>query len=200
MALPPNHFFSLADAAQAYALSAERIGGDDATFLDQNKAIIPIFVSQLFQSLEISIKYVGISSKLFTESEVRTKNMRSGHGLSEIASLAAVRLGGTTPDPLVMAMTYFNRLPQSSEIISKMIYGKEFEKTRESYGSRNLGYGQVGDKDFALIQDISMWVESVKQTALHLPQAVEVVSKWRSSPSASGHFAIWVSTGGPNAS
>ncbi|MBM4348568.1 MAG: hypothetical protein FJ106_01570, partial [Deltaproteobacteria bacterium] len=57
-----KHVYTGQEAAIAYALSAERIAGSDANFLNENQAVIPIFVSLLFQSLEISIKYAGIES------------------------------------------------------------------------------------------------------------------------------------------
>ena len=76
-----SHIFTGQEAAIAYALSAERIFDNDCEFLNANPHVIPIFVSQLFQSLEISIKHVGIASGLFTETEARSRAVRSGHGI-----------------------------------------------------------------------------------------------------------------------
>lgn len=87
-----ERIFGLDDTAKAYALCAARVLGDDLTFLNAHAEVIPIFVSQLFQSLEISIKYVGIESGLFTAEESRGKGTRQGHGIEELADLAILRL------------------------------------------------------------------------------------------------------------
>ncbi len=176
----------------AYALSAERIFCNDYDFLNANPSVVPIFVSLLFQSLEVSIKHAGIESCLFTESDARNRAMRSGHGIKELATLAVEKLGGEPFDSIVMAMTYFNTDDRSKEIIRSMICGKDFEKTRECYASRDLGYAQVMDGDFALVDDISSWVESVKQVAINLPKIISILAQWKASPSKSKHFAIWM--------
>lgn len=187
-----NHVFTGQEAALAYALSAERIFGDNVNFLNENQAVIPIFVCQLFQSLEISIKHAGIESGLFTESEARSRAMRSGHGIKELAILACEKLNGTPFDPIMMAMTHFNAVQNSGYIIRLMISGTEFEKTRECYATRCLGYGQVTNGDFALIDDIPKWIASVKETAINLTKTIEILRQWKASPSESQHFAIWL--------
>ena len=189
-----DHIFTGGEAAMAYALCAERILAPDYTFLEGNPAIIPVFVSLLFQSLEIAIKHVGIESGLFTMAEARNHQRGKGHGVKELAKLAVERLGGDAFDPIVMAMTYFNINinENSGEIIRSMICGKDFERTRESYALRSLGYAEVSDGDFAIIRPISDWVESVKQTASNLQSTIDVLSQWRASPSKSKHFAIWL--------
>ena len=187
-----NHIFSGQEAAMAYALSAERIFGNDYGFLNGNQVVVPIFVSQLFQSLEISIKHAGIESGLFTESEARSRAMRSGHGIKELATLAVEKLGGIPFGPLIMAMTHFNTIQNSGEIIRLMISGSEFENTRECYASRCLGYAQVAEGDFALITDIPTWIASVKETASNLPKIIDILSQWKASPSKSQHFVIWL--------
>lgn len=186
-----KHIFTGQEAATAYALSAERIFGNDG-FLNANPSVVPIFVSELFQSLEISIKHASIESGLFTENEARNRAMRSGHGIKELATLAVEKLGGDPFEPIVMAMTHFNTHDRSKEIIRHMICGTGFEKTRECYASRCLGYAQVADGDFALITDIPNWIESVKQTANNLPKIIDILSQWKASPSKSKHFAIWI--------
>lgn len=187
-----NHIFTDQEAAMAYALSAERIFGNDCEFLNTNSHVIPIFVSQLFQSLEISIKHAGIASGLFTENEARTRQaMRSGHGIKELATLAVERLGGNSFTSIEMALTHCNTGTNSKEIIQQMISGNAFERTRENYATRCLGYGQVADGEFALIDDISSWIDAVKETASNLPKAIDVLTQWKASPSESKHFVIW---------
>ena len=187
-----DHIFTLSEAALAYALCAERVCGHEPDFLNANPSVIPIFVSQLFQSLEISIKHAGIESGLFTIEEARAREARSGHGIKELARLAVEKLGGDRFDPIVMAMTFFNKNERSSEIIRLMICGDKFEKTRECYSSRRLGYAEVSNREFAIIQDIPNWIESVKQTALNLISTIEILRQWKASPSRSKHFAIWL--------
>jgi len=186
-----NNIFTAQEAAMAYALSAEKIFGNDCEFLNANPHVIPIFVSQLFQSLEISIKHAGIASGLFTENEARDFAMRRGHGIEELASLAVEKLGGNSFTPILMALTHCNAGINSKEIIQQMISGKAFEKTRDKYASRCLGYGQVADGEFALIDDITSWIAAVKETASNLPKAIEALKQWKASPSESKHFAIW---------
>ena len=186
------HMFRLDEAAGAYALSAEHMFGNNDGFLDANPALVPIFVSHLFQSLEISIKHAGIESGLFTMKEARERVNRSGHGIKELATLAVERLGGDPFEPVVMAMTFANRHTRSASFIKAMICGDELEKTRESYASRRLGYGEVTDGDFALIRPVAEWIQAVKETAHNLVTTVGILTAWRESPSKSKHFAIWL--------
>ncbi len=207
-----NHMFTLGEAAMAYALCAEQILGSDSSFLEGNPETIPVFVSLLFQSLEISIKHAGIESRLFKMDEVRSKNTRQGHGVKELAAFAVARLDedpfdpkeltalfveglyGDHFDPIVKAMTFSNKNGNGSDIIRKMICGKEFEKTRLFYYKRDLGYGEVSQGDFAILQPISDWVATLKQTAANLKSTINILSQWKASPSKSEHFTIWLST------
>ena len=169
------HMFNLEEAAIGYALAAEHMFRDDGAFLNANPAVVPIFVSMLFQSLEISIKHAGIDSGLFTIEEARSRQNRSGHGVKELAALAVEKLGGDPFDPIVMAMTFNNANSRSGTFLRKMIAAPEMEKTRESYTSRRLGYGQVAEGDFGLIQPIAEWIESIKQTAVGLPATIQIL-------------------------
>lgn len=193
------HMFTGREAAIAYAISAERILGNDAEFLMANPAIVPIFVCLLFQSLEISIKQAGLESGLFTTQEARARQQRSGHGIKELAALAVEKLGGDPFDPIVTAMTFSNKHANSKQIVKEMICGDNLEKTRESYASRRLGYGEMSQGDFAIIQPISDWVMSVKETALNLAKTIEILSQWKASVSKSKHFAIWLTQRGGEA-
>jgi hypothetical protein len=187
-----TRMFTGREVAIAYAISAERMFGDNAGFLDANPAVVPIFVSLLFQSLEISIKQAGVKSGLFTMQEVRARQQRSGHGIKELAALAVEKLGGDPFDPIVTAMTFANTHTNSAEVIRQMICGDDLEKTRESYASRRLGYGEVSEGDFAIIRPVSDWIEAVKETASNLPTIIDILSQWKASASKSKHFAIWL--------
>ena len=115
--------FNLQQAALAYAKAAEIVLGDDVTFLNQNQEVIPVFVSLLLQSLEISLKHIGIEGKLFTEKEARDRKLtKNGHGIEEIANLVNDRLGADQDYPVIMALTASLNDEQSSEIIQKMIF------------------------------------------------------------------------------
>ena len=118
--------------------------------------------------------------------------MRSGHGIKELAMLAVERLGGKPFQPIMMAMTYFNSTQSSKEIVRLMVSGSQFEKTRECYASRCLGYAQVRDGDFALVNDIPTWIKSVKETAKNLTKTIDILRQWKSSISKSQHFGIWL--------
>lgn len=185
------HMFSLDEAAVAYAAAAEHMFAGDAALLNDTPAVVPLFVSMLFQAIEISIKHVGVESGLFTMQEARSRKNRSGHGVKELAALAVEKLGGDPFDPIIMAMTCTNKSPRSERFIREMICGPALEKTRESYTTRCLGYGEVYTGDFAIIDPIAEWIDSVKQTAVNLSKTVDILSKWKASASASKHFAVW---------
>lgn len=188
-----THIFTGQEAAIAYALSAERICGEDASFLNSNPSCVPIFVSLLFQSLEISIKQAGIESGLFTIEEARSRKCRSGHGINELAALAVEKLGGNRSNlrPLVMAMTFEHKGQNSKSIIKEMICGAKLAKTRESFATRCLGYEQVATGDFQIIEPLRDWIEAVKETANNIPQAIKIIDGWKTSTSTSKRFMIW---------
>lgn len=187
-----SRMFTLQEAAIAYALSAEKICDSSTDFLNENPSVVPVFVNLLFQSLEISIKAAGIESNLFTIGEARSRQNRSGHGISELAALAVEKLGGDPFEPTIMAMTFANTHSDSNRVIREMICGEGFQRTRDSYATRNLGYGEVAEGDFAIMEPIASWIVSVKETAQNLPQTIEILSQWKQSSSSSKHFAIWL--------
>jgi len=186
-----TRMFTGREAAIAYAISAGRICGDTTDFVNANPAVVPIFVSLLFQSLEISIKQAGIESNLFTMQEARARQQHSGHGIKELAALAVEKLGGDPFEPVIMAMTVANTHTNSKQIVREMICGEKLQKTRESYAERRLGYGEVAEGDFKIIEPVSDWIKSVKETAFNLPTTIDILSQWKASASKSKHFAIW---------
>jgi hypothetical protein len=184
--------FDLQEAAKGYAKAAERVLGADAKFLDDNREVIPVFVALLFQSIEISLKYLGVEAGLFSAQEARDKKLtKNGHGVGEIAGLVNERLGANKDFPVVTALTASLRGNDQSEIVRKMLFGSEFEATRQSYQQRNLGYLQLKQGDFALVQGLKTWVSAVREVAENLPVAVGVVKQWKSSSGSSSSFAIW---------
>ncbi len=184
--------FNLQEAALAYAKAAERILGNDVTFFSENQEVIPVFVYLLFQSLEISLKYIGIEGKLFTEQEARDRKLtKNGHGIEEIANLVNDKLGADKDYPVVMALTAGLNDDQSSTIIQKMIFANELKKTRQLYQSRNLGYAQFKQGELALFDGLKPWVIAIKKVAENLPASAGVISEWKNSSSNSKTFAIW---------
>lgn len=184
--------FNLQEAATAYAKAAERVLGDDADYLNRNEELVPVFVALLFQSIEISLKHLGIEAGLFTEQEARDKRLtKNGHGVREIAGLVNAKLGANKDYPVVNALMAGLTGGWDAEIVRKMLFGPEFEATRKSYQSRNLGYAKLNQGDFALAEGLKPWATVVRNVAENLPTAVQVVEQWKSSPSNSAHFAIW---------
>jgi len=184
--------FNLQEAATAYAKAAERILGEDADFLTTNTELVPVFVALLFQSIEISLKHLGIEAELFTAQEVRDKRLtKNGHGVKEIAELVNTKLGAQNNYLVITALTAGIDDAWKSEALQKMLFGHEFEATRQSYQSRNLGYLKLNQGDFAIVEGLLPWATAVREVAENLPISVRVVKQWKSSPGKSGHFAIW---------
>lgn len=189
-----HHIFSLQEAAQAYSMSASRILGADVDFMEKNQMVIPIFVSMLFQSVEVSLKSIGIESGLITPKEAKDrKSTRSGHGIKEIAQLMSQKLGDKRETSVVMALTAACNKENIAAYIREMIYGDRLERTRLAYAYRRLGYGEVSNGDFALCYPLDEWVASVQSVADNLPTAAKVIEQWRSATSDSPIFAVWYS-------
>jgi hypothetical protein len=184
--------FTLQEAALAYAKGAERILGENGTYINNNRELVPVFVSLLFQSLEISLKHLGLEANLFTEQEARDRKLtRNGHGIKEIADLVNTRLGADKDYPIVMALTAGLNNSQAGEFLQKMIFAKEFDASRQAYQSRNLGYSQLKPGELKLLNGLKPWAVAIKEVAENLPTAIQIVSEWKNSSSNSKHFAIW---------
>lgn len=186
-----QHYFTLKDAAVAYALAAERIFANDYSFVNTNAALKPIIGNHLFQSLEISIKHACISSGLFTTAESRSRVVRSGHGIKELGQMAIQKLGGNDIHPLIMAMTCNCQQPHARQVLRKMTVDKLYERTREAYATRRLSYGEIGPDDYMIITPVEAWIAIVKEIAERSDDAAGIIRQWKSSPSQSPHFAIW---------
>jgi len=184
--------YSLQDTAKAYAKGAQKILGEDANFLNDNQEVIPVFVSLLFQSIEVSLKHLGIEAELFTPAESRDRKLtKNGHGITEIAELVNERLGADKDYPVIMALTAGLDNGQAAKIIRKMIFSSEFEPTRKSYQNRNLGYAQLKPGEIQLLDGLKPWADAVVDVADNLPKAIDVVSQWKKTATKSKTFAIW---------
>ena len=184
--------FTMQEAALAYAKAAERILGEDGEYINNNQELVPVFVSLLFQSLEISLKHLGIEAKLFTKQEARDRKLtKNGHGIKEIADLVNTRLGADKDYPVVTALTAGLDDSQAADFLHKMIFANEFDSSRHAYQSRNLGYSQLKAGELKLLNGLRPWVAAIKDVAENLPAAIRIVSEWKNSSSNSKHFAIW---------
>jgi diamine N-acetyltransferase len=75
--------------------------------------------------------------------------------------------------------------------IEKMIFGDEFERTRESYIKRKLGYSaelEIGD--IQIYQGLKSWLDAVKVVAENNDCAVALVKNWKGSGLTSS-FEQW---------
>jgi len=184
--------FTLQEAALAYAKSAERILGEDGKYINENQELVPVFVALLFQSLEISLKHLGLEAKLFSEQEARDRKLtKNGHGIKEIADLINTRLGADRDYPVIMALTAGLENSQAEDFLYKMIFDEGFDSSRRAYQSRNLGYSQLKPGELKLLNGLSPWVIAIKAVVENLPNAISIVSQWKNSNSNSKHFAIW---------
>jgi hypothetical protein len=195
--------FTRRQGALAYALCAERFFIDTDNFkklMNENEAVFPILVSLLFQSLEISIKHVGVESKILEEAEIR--RIGNGHDIEKLSNAICDRmfndilneaagdgrrLNPRTRDHLLRGLKadFVGSLTRkivdraSQQHISKMIWGNEFAETRKCYSYRNLGYAHVGDHDFAYYSNFPRWIDIVKQVAQNLDDAIAALDDGR---------------------
>lgn len=184
--------FNLQEAAVGYAKAAERVLGEESEFINSNQEVLPVFVALLFQSIEISLKHLGIEAGLFTERESRDRRLtKNGHGVKEIADLVNERLGADRDYPVVTAFTVGLKGDWASGILQEMVFGLDFEETRKAYECRNLGYAQLKQGDLSVVRGLEPWAKSVREIAENLRTAIDVVKQWNASPSRSAHFAVW---------
>lgn len=179
--------------AVSYAKCAERLLGDDANFLNNNPDLVPQFINALFQSLEVSLKEVGNQSGLTTHAETiggREGLVGNGHDIEKLGHLVKDRLGLTSPYHLVRLLTVGIQNPMS-EIIFKMIFGDEFEATRESYRKRKLVYhAELEEGDIQVVNGVKPWADTVRAVAENIDNAVTLVTQWQESASEQT-FAEW---------
>lgn len=150
-----KHIFNRKEAALAYAKGTERILGADEGFINNNQEMVPILVSLLFQSIEISLKHLGIESGLMSEREsFDKKRTKNGHGVKEIADIINTGLGVDRDFPVLLAFSAGLHNIQAFNILRVMIFSSKFDSTRESYASRNLGYAQINTDELSLVSGI----------------------------------------------
>ena len=174
-----TQYFTRDQTALGYAKCAERVLGENVDFLTKNPETMPIFIALLYQSLEISIKHVGIESQLFTEKESRRTGL--GHEIEALANLANDKLEAINKPPIIIdALTdELDRLTQ--EIIDAMIFNKRLELTKKLYSNRNLIYGEIEDRELGYIDNMKPWAEAVKKVATNLGRAIEKIEKFKNS-------------------
>lgn len=164
--------FTLMEAAIAHAKAAEKLLEPEAEFLNKNEEVIPVFVNLLFQSLELTLKSFATEANLATEQELRDrKSTRNGHGVKELASLINTKLssGGNVVDLLLPKQGY----AKSNSILNAMVFGVEFEPSREMYLKRNITYAQFGVGQLQVLGGAKEWVISIMRAAENTFSAVQ---------------------------
>lgn len=124
--------------------------------------------------------------------ELRKKDFFSDKKLhlEKIGNLLKDKLGGTPNRRSILILTHGIE-HDVSVIIEKMIFGDEFERTRESYIKRKLGYSaelEIGD--IQIYQGLKSWLDAVKVVAENNDCAVALVKNWKGSGLTSS-FEQW---------
>ncbi len=162
--------YSLKEVAIAHAKAAERLFEPNAEFLNCNEEVIPVFINLLFQSVEVILKSLAIESGLATKNELRhSKTTRNGHGVKELASLINEKIGSDKVLDLLLPRRGF---AISNDILKAMVFGHEFEPSRDAYARRNITYSQFGEGDLQLISGAKDWVKAVMSAANNIETAV----------------------------
>ena len=179
--------------AVSYAKGAERLLGEDASYLRDNPDMVPQFVNSLFQSLEISMKEFGVKSGLVTDVEIKggpRGKIGNGHDIKKLGGLLRERLGNILSRPLVNILTH-GIDDDVSVIIEKMIFSEEFEATRSSYTKRKLVYhAELEPGDMQIVPFLKPWLTSVKSVSENINNAVALVKKWKTTGSEQS-FRDW---------
>lgn len=169
----------------SYVKTAERILGDDANYLTDNPDMIPQFVNALFQSLEISLKDLGLKSGLTSGNEMRNRVLvGNGHDIEKIGNLLKDKLGDVSSRRLVRILS--DGIENDvSVIIENMVFGDDFKPTRESYRTRKLVYhAELEAGQLQIIQGLKTWLDAVKAVAENIDNAIAVVKRWKESRQA----------------
>lgn len=161
--------YSLTDSAIAHAKSAQKLLEPDGTFLNTQKAAIPVFVNLLFQSIEISLKSFATEAELLSPRELRSTNLRNGHGIREIAEAINKKM---PPKEVINLLLPMRGFAISNAIIIKMVYGSEFEPTRQSYACRKITYAEFRKGDLQVVNGSKDWVNAVLATSQNIGSAV----------------------------
>ncbi|BHH83682.1 hypothetical protein [Desulforhopalus sp. 52FAK] len=166
----------------SYVKAAERILGDDVTYLNDNPDMVPQFVNALFQSIEVSLKKLGEKSSLTSADEIRERRLvGNGHDIEKIGNLLKDKLGGVSSRRLVRILTDGIE-DDVSVIIEKMIFGDDFESTRGSYKNRRLVYhSELEAGDVQIVQGLKEWLDAVKAVAENIDNAAGLVKRWKES-------------------
>lgn len=161
--------YSLVEAANAHAKAAQRLVEPDGSFLNSEFAVVPVFVNLLLQSIEISLKAFATETQLLRPSELRSKKLRNGHGIKEIAVAINEKLA---PNDVLSLLLPKKGFAHSNDIVREMIFGEKFEPTRLSYISRKLTYSEFVHGELQLISGAKNWVFAVRSVCQNIDRAV----------------------------
>jgi hypothetical protein len=171
----------------SYIKAAERILGEDADFLNNNPDMVPQFVNALFQSIEVSLKYIGNQAGLTNTTETtggRGGLIGNGHDIEKLGELLRDRLGGISKRRLMNLVTAGIE-NGSAELIEAMVFGETFQPTRVSYQKRKLVYhAELEDGDIQIVQGVRHWVDVVKAVAENTDNVLSIIKRWQDSGSS----------------
>lgn len=175
----PKTDFTLQEVAFAYAICAERLVASDPNVLNTHFGTVPVLVHLLYQSLEISLKYIGRHFNLLSGNDPKGRRLEDqSHDVK--ALVAAIQEGFPKYEilPLLAATTAEGHY--SEEILKKMLVEPEFEDTRLAYRKRTLGYAQL--KSFTIFSScIAEWIQAVKEAAQNLEKFIVLLDFINSS-------------------
>jgi hypothetical protein len=161
--------YSLTDSAIAHAKSAQKLLEPDGSFLNTQKAAVPVFVNLLFQSIEISLKSFATDTGILSPKELRSPNLQNGHGVREIAEAINKKM---PPKEVISLLLPMKGFAISNAIIVKMVYGSEFEPTRLSYARRKITYAEFIKGDLQVVNGAKDWVNAVLAASQNIGSAV----------------------------
>jgi len=179
-------------AARAYALGASRVLGDSSKYFDREPALIPVFVANLFQALEIAMKATAFETGVFTGDRLPNGAAgRNGHDIEQLNQTIDKELELPDQDMCLQAFDQCLNDPTQSAIVREMVKGSRFSKTRAAYVDRTLGYAELKEGELEVVQGVKSWSDTLEALTKNLDPAVSVLRQWKSSDSSAEVGAIW---------
>lgn len=179
--------FTLQEVALAYALCAERLVANDPNVLNTHFGTVPVLVHLLYQSLEISLKYIGRRFHLLDGKDIKGHRLENrSHDVKALADAIQVGFPGYDFVALLSAAVTDDSL--NANHIGRMLTSDEFADTRRAYKRRKLGYAEL--KSFTIFSShIQEWIRAVKDTAQNLDKFIGVLEMIRANPDGSAKVA-----------
>ena len=185
-----NLCHSRKDAASAYARGAQIIIGESPEHLNQYRALVPVVVSNLYQSIEISIKYAGVESGVLQESEIRGFRsnplpqhlQHNGHDIDLLLGAIDHRLEMDGSGAGVCAIQICAGDLVGRELIRTMLTDSRLKSTRDAYCSRRLGYVEIESKEVSFPTALPAWSAATICVAESIDGAVAALKELSGTP------------------